>query len=1840
MSNHKRKLVTQTMEFHPPTKIPRIEWPRNPECELETGRYTIENHTIVSSPTIFSRLGQRVSPANSSVYNNYDERCVNLHEHSSPGDANLGHKFDQHLSMSHQQHPVKHRRLSHRRKYVDPRKLPLSDDMCLHELANSETVKIVEFLAKHGRERELGELLKSKDATSGSITLTLLVKIFAKLGVLLSSGGSQQPSSLYVDRKLKEIMRCLIENSTLGGFYVSLSSFLCQMPMEGSITKRKELLPILYDTITMCNVLLDIYPGETSRNLSIIDTCIGAATQLGQQQIIFQELSEKAQQLLRKRNNIRTESYELNCESHHEQTFSVVLPHPQELHQDVLMTLRENIISGAFPDAPTYLSTQFKLLREDFLNPLRKALRIVYEADDDDESHSVVVYHDVHFDKGRTFTFSGIAYKISFRTPLKINWNRSKKLQYGSLVCLSTDNFQSVLYATIVERNTDDLNKGITSIQLQNCPSNDEIRLSQSMQFSMIESPGYYEAYAPVLKRLHAIEPTELPFKNYLVELNTEVTRPNYLKHVQPMLDLKGIVCNCTVLQCEHQKVDILDEVKWDALPTPLLDLSQKRALHVALTNEMALIQGPPGTGKTYVGLKVVETLIRNKYLWRIDNFLSEKCPIIVICYTNHALDQFLEGILHLQLKIQVRRIGSRTKSDTIRNLNLQGFVHRYCREHRIFNPMKSREEKQKMVEAMDEIINGRFCKEKSRLYCYFLSRYVVEDIEESCKLKLSYATTYPGQGFEYGEFASWLDPALQKRILDFCEEQNLEDNDYLFKADNDARREMSNTYSCLPEVHDIFEALHYDGIKNFIQKFGNVEPLTKVRAQEYLTGQYDDEAEGHIRLQLFKYCLKQLHLVRAAELKCCIKKQEKYDKDMQLIKLRCLQKADVIGLTTTTAARDNALISQLQSKIMIVEEAAEVLEPQLIASLTKHTQHVILIGDHKQLRPKTIDHIIGRKYLLEISLFERLVKNYFPHATLTVQHRMRPEISQIVSHHIYNGTLHDHENTLDYENVKGMKHNIFFVDHCHAEDPNPDLKSPANKHEAEFLTALCYYLLQQGYLPHQITVITPYVGQMFELRSQFRNRHISNVRVTPIDSYQGEENDIILLSLVRSKRPGFVKDENRVCVALSRAKKGLYCIGNFALFSKSCKLWEEISQNVCSRQLLSNRLPLQCAKHSNISLVSSAADFENVADGGCQELCRKRLPCNHVCKRNCHPDDETHLLPCKEPCPKRCTAGLHRCKRLCHEQCGDCKELVERIVDRCGHNQNVPCYIQPKDIICQFACTKKLKCGHACKNKCGEKCTTKCTSLVEKVLSCGHTQKVECYLDPKEAAKRCKHPCEDVLACGHTCSGTCGRCHQSRLHVPCRDKCTRILFCGHPCSSDCGRNCPPCRKRCMYECQHGPCDHYCDSACRPCPHECKWNCDHYQCSRNCGEICDRPRCNEKCPLQLPECGHPCIGVCGEPCPDVCRQCLSQEDFESKIPFLFGDEHDDDAQFVVLEDCGHVLEVKALDRWMDQVDVNEEIKWKCCPLCKAPVLKTARYSNITKAILQDMNKIKEKKQQLSICDRKEMREKLSSISIANLQHENLVTLRQDFSSIQWREFINSLSDVALQKAYTMFLSAHEVLKTKANLQHLLCQLSSWQSSKPLTVLLSQAEEFLHFIKCHKHREMLTDQMTIDINAERRRILLLEASLKTLLAFKECHTGVDEDDKQLFAKILSYETIGNRIQKLTEDSEYDRMMKQLQGMPNKYRVPLTIEERSMIIKAIGAKPGSWYKCPNGHYYQIGECGGAMQISKCPECSSQIGGHNHQLLSSNQHASEFDDSRHAAWSEGANMLNFDL
>lgn len=157
----------------------------------------------------------------------------------------------------------------------------------------------------------------------------------------------------------------------------------------------------------------------------------------------------------------------------------------------------------------------------------------------------------------------------------------------------------------------------------------------------------------------------------------------------------------------------------------------------------------------------------------------------------------------------------------------------------------------------------------------------------------------------------------------------------------------------------------------------------------------------------------------------------------------------------------------------------------------------------------------------------------------------MRPEIRMFVDP-IYNDPpLQDHAIVKRYPAVTGVDKPVFFLSHTEPEESLADTASKCNTHEAEMAARLSTYLLLQGYGAEDITIITMYAGQRSKIKQALRAERrpsldTSLIQVSSVDGYQGEENKIIILSLVRSNSSGtigFLKVPNRVCVSLSRAK-------------------------------------------------------------------------------------------------------------------------------------------------------------------------------------------------------------------------------------------------------------------------------------------------------------------------------------------------------------------------------------------------------------------------------------------------------------------------------------------------------------------------------------------------------------------------------------------------------------------------------------------------------------------------------------------------------------------------------
>src|SRR6266404_322934 len=177
----------------------------------------------------------------------------------------------------------------------------------------------------------------------------------------------------------------------------------------------------------------------------------------------------------------------------------------------------------------------------------------------------------------------------------------------------------------------------------------------------------------------------------------------------------------------------------------------------------------------------------------------------------------------------------------------------------------------------------------------------------------------------------------------------------------------------------------------------------------------------------------------------------------------------------------------------------------------------------------------------------------------------MRSEISKLIVPHIYPNLI-DRESVHKYPHIKGMSNDVYFYTHNYHEYKPGNSKSFVNYTEANFAVALAQHLIdQQGYQPSQITILSTYKSQVELINYKIRLAHLTDkVRVSTADGYQGEENDIIILSIVRSNNRnqiGFLKTNNRICVALSRAKHGLYVLCNLELLSQQSPLWTGLNE-------------------------------------------------------------------------------------------------------------------------------------------------------------------------------------------------------------------------------------------------------------------------------------------------------------------------------------------------------------------------------------------------------------------------------------------------------------------------------------------------------------------------------------------------------------------------------------------------------------------------------------------------------------------------------------------------------
>jgi len=301
------------------------------------------------------------------------------------------------------------------------------------------------------------------------------------------------------------------------------------------------------------------------------------------------------------------------------------------------------------------------------------------------------------------------------------------------------------------------------------------------------------------------------------------------------------------------------------------------------------------------------------------------------------------------------------------------------------------------------------------------------------------------------------------------------------------------------------------------------------------------------------------------------------------------LQNIKVFVGTSTSLSSKNALFSIKKFDALIVDEAAQILEPNIIGLITK-VDKFILIGDHKQLPAISLQkHLTSKINDQELnrlgfencqtSLFERLL-NHLKSNNLTdyygkllKQGRMHKNLMEFVNESFYENELETFDLPHQNEKLNNFDKNIYFyhVENEPLKSTNNHYRNPiklnSNKAEAEQVKNIVQELMDKlNAQPNQIGIITPFKSQIATIKGYLQDNIYNDIVIDTVERFQGSEKDYIIISTViddikklpaimqkghhnPSNKDGLILDR-KLNVAITRAKKLIFMVGNKNILS------------------------------------------------------------------------------------------------------------------------------------------------------------------------------------------------------------------------------------------------------------------------------------------------------------------------------------------------------------------------------------------------------------------------------------------------------------------------------------------------------------------------------------------------------------------------------------------------------------------------------------------------------------------------------------------------------------------
>uniref|UniRef100_A0A1I8N6F5 FHA domain-containing protein n=1 Tax=Musca domestica TaxID=7370 RepID=A0A1I8N6F5_MUSDO len=293
------------------------------------------------------------------------------------------------------------------------------------------------------------------------------------------------------------------------------------------------------------------------------------------------------------------------------------------------------------------------------------------------------------------------------------------------------------------------------------------------------------------------------------------------------------------------------------------------------------------------------------------------------------------------------------------------------------------------------------------------------------------------------------------------------------------------------------------------------------------------------------------------------------------------LNNANIVCATLSSCVKLAQYVNYFD--ICIIDEATQCTEPWTLLPLRFGINSLVLVGDTQQL-PATILSKKANELGLGTSMFTRIqncLDNLPSTASasstsglitkdhiicgLQTQYRMNPEICRWPNQYFYRNELINGRITMEYKTPL-MPFSVLNL--AYTQNASCSNGKITNNLEAEFVAKLLKAL--DGFIPNKYNsygVITPYAHHRTTLEHSIRSLGLTNIMVNTIDSYQGLEKDVIVISNARTNGIGFLSNPQRLNVALTRPKKCLILCGNFKNL-EVVPAWRSLLQSARERNL------------------------------------------------------------------------------------------------------------------------------------------------------------------------------------------------------------------------------------------------------------------------------------------------------------------------------------------------------------------------------------------------------------------------------------------------------------------------------------------------------------------------------------------------------------------------------------------------------------------------------------------------------------------------------------------------